>query len=236
MRAVGREGRGDDDTATRRRLGRPYRIREGLVQHLSFSPDGTTLALTTYAGRTLVDLIDPRTGERQQRFRLPRFPEPAAYILAPVVFQPNGRDLVVEQTDLAFPDRPGSLLWRLTARTGAVEQPPLRVGRHAAWNLVTTADRRRLFVTSAGDDETYAIAAGTLRVLRTYPAGGLAGAARSASNSSSGTRRRTTASPSPPPARRRRMRRATACSSTVRVAYAASASRATAPCTPRASS
>jgi WD40 repeat protein/DNA-binding SARP family transcriptional activator len=164
------------DTARRRPVGRPYRIREGLVQHLAFSPDGASLALTTYGGKTLVDLIDPGTGERKRRFELPPFPEPAGYILAPVVFQPNGRDLVVEQTEFPFHDGHGSLLWRLNAQTGTVERPPLRVGRHTAWNLVTTADRRRLFVTSSGDDQTYEIAPDTLRVRHTYPVGDHAGA------------------------------------------------------------
>ena len=43
-------------------------------------------------------------------------------------------------------------------------------------NLVTTADRRRAFVTSPGDDATWEIDPATLRVLRTHPVGGHAGA------------------------------------------------------------
>jgi WD40 repeat protein len=68
------------------------------------------------------------------------------------------------------------VLWRLNAATGEVERPALRVGRHAAWNLVTTADRERLFVTSPGDDATYEIAPETLELRRTYPVGDHAGA------------------------------------------------------------
>jgi WD40 repeat protein/DNA-binding SARP family transcriptional activator len=164
------------DTATRKRLSTPYRAPEGLVQHLAFSPDGATLALTVHGEKTLVDLIDPRTGKRKLRFELPPFPGEPFYVLAPVVFQPNGRDLVVQQTDVAFPDAPASVLWRLNAQTGAVERPSLRVGRHGAWNLVTTADRERLFVTSPGDDATYEIAPETLELRRTYPVGDHAGA------------------------------------------------------------
>jgi WD40 repeat protein/DNA-binding SARP family transcriptional activator len=165
------------DTATRRRLSTPYRAAEELlVQWLAFSPDGETLALTVHGERTMVDLIDARTGGRRRRFVLPPFPGKPFYVLAPVVFQPNGRDLVVQQTDVAFPDAPASVLWRLDAETGAVQRPPLRLGRHSAWNLVATADRRRLFVTSAGDDATYEIAPESLRVRRTWPVGGHAGA------------------------------------------------------------
>jgi len=164
------------DTATRRRVGKPYRVREGLVQHLAFSPDSATLALTAHGEKTLVDLIDPRKGTRKMRFELPPFPGQPFYVLAPVVFQPNGRDLIVQQADVAFPHGPASVLRRLNAATGAVERPPLRLGRHAAYNLVTTPDRRRLYVTSPGDDKTYEIAPETLQVRRTYPVGDAAGA------------------------------------------------------------
>ena len=164
------------DTATRRRVGKPYRAPEGLVQYLAFSPDSATVALTVHGEETLVDLIDSRTGARRMRFELPPFPGRPFYVLAPVVFQPNGRDLIVEQSDVAFPGGPASILRRLNTTTGAVEGPPLRLGRHAAYNLVTTPDRQRLFVTSPGDDTTWEIAPETLRVRRTYRVGDAAGA------------------------------------------------------------
>jgi WD40 repeat protein/DNA-binding SARP family transcriptional activator len=179
------------DTATRTRLSRPYLAPDGcgsggdegcgggiLVQSQSlvFSPDGRTLALAVHGKETFVDLIDPRTGMRRRRFTLPPLPSRPFWVYAPVRFQPNGRDLIVEQTDVAFPDGPASRLWRLDAATGTVEGPPLELGSHAAWNLVTTADRRRAFVTSPGDDVTWEIDPATLRVVRTHPVGGHAGA------------------------------------------------------------
>jgi len=166
------------DTRARRRLSVPYRAPEGLIQQLVFAPDGRTLALTVYGdgGQAIVDLIDPRTGTRSRRFKLPAFPERTFFVLELVVFQPNGRDLIAQQTGIEFPRGSPSVMWRLNAQTGAVEGPSVRIGRHAAWNLVTTADRQRVFVTSPGDDATYEIAPATLRVVRTYHAGGLTGA------------------------------------------------------------
>ena len=166
------------DAITRQRVGRPYTVQAGLIQHMNFSPDGRTLALSVHsdAGATTVDLIDPRSGVRKRRFRLPAFPGSPPYVLAPMVFQTNGRDLVVEETDIAFPGGPASMLWRLSAVTGAVEKRPLRVGRHSAWSLATTSDRRRLVVTSPGDERTYEIDPETLRVRRSWPVGDYAGA------------------------------------------------------------
>jgi WD40 repeat protein len=174
------------DTATRRRLSKPYTAPEGGVQSPAFSPDGRTLALAVHCaidacgadGRAenFVDLIDPTTGERRRRFVLPPLPNRPFWESVLVRFQPNGRDVIVQQTDVAFPDGPASRIWRLDAATGTAEGPPLELGSHAARKLVTTADRSRAFVTSPGDDTTWEIDPTTLRVLRTHPVGGHAGA------------------------------------------------------------
>jgi WD40 repeat protein len=171
------------DAASREVIGR-YQLGDapggGLVQTLTFSPDGETLAVTgqeppNEPPGALVDLIDTGTLERRVRVVLPPFPDPAPLVFASAAFQPNGRDLVVMQTHPAFPNGPASVVRRIDGTTGDLEGAPLRVGRHAAFGLSQTSDRRRVFVTSEGD-VTYEIDARTLRVVRRYPAGGRAGA------------------------------------------------------------
>ena len=82
----------------------------------------------------------------------------------------------MQQTDdLAAGPRPRPVLLRVDAQTGAVERSR-RIGHNGARTLVATADRRRMFVTSAGGDATYEVAPGSLRVLRTWPVGDRAGA------------------------------------------------------------
>ena len=62
--------------------------------------------------------------------------------------------MIVEQIPGSDVDGPPSLLRRFDGETGAAEGPPLRVGRHTSFGMWATADRQRLFVTSAEDDET----------------------------------------------------------------------------------
>jgi WD40 repeat protein/DNA-binding SARP family transcriptional activator len=168
------------DGATRRPLGQ-YKIRGGLVQPgLRFSPDGSTLAVPSLDPRNgreaLVDLIDPLTQRRRLRIVPPRFPEKANYIVAELAFLPNGRDVAIAQLHNApNPDGPASVLRRFDGRTGVVEGRALRVGRHSATSLSTTADRRRLFMTSPKDNATYMIDARTLRLLQRWPVGALVG-------------------------------------------------------------
>ena len=168
------------DRATRRPLGR-YTIRGGLIQPgLRFSPDGSTLAVPSLDPRNgregLVDLIDPLTRQRRVRIVPPRFPGKASYIVTDPVFSPNGRDVAIAQLHNApNPDGPASVLRRFSARTGAALGPALRVGVHSTTYLSTTADRRRLFMTSPKDDATYMIDADTLRVRRRWPVGDLVG-------------------------------------------------------------
>jgi WD40 repeat protein/class 3 adenylate cyclase len=172
------------DARTRRRLG-AYQLGAGfgggLVQNLVFSPDGRTLAVMGYEEppEVLVDLVDARTLERRVRIVLSPFPKPSPQLVEFVVnvaFLPNGRDLVVKQMPLDPSQPTASVLRRVDGETGAIEGGPLRVGRRTAFDLFPTADRRRVFVTSAQDDETYEIDAESLRILRRYAVGDVAGA------------------------------------------------------------
>ncbi|HZC13294.1 MAG TPA: WD40 repeat domain-containing protein, partial [Thermoleophilaceae bacterium] len=168
------------DARSRRRLG-VYQLGgapgESFVQSLVFSPDGRTLAVMGHGPPpeppdALIDFLDARTLERRRRVVLPPVPD-APFVFLSAAFLSNGRDLVVHQY---VPDAPAIVLRRLDGVTGALEGGPLRV-RHGALRLFPNADGRRVFVTSARDDETYEIDAESLRVVRRYPVGGFTGAA-----------------------------------------------------------
>jgi WD40 repeat protein/DNA-binding SARP family transcriptional activator len=171
------------DAASRRPLGKPYRgLLGGAVNKITFSPDGSTLAVTgaeslSLTAPTVVHVIDPRTRERIQRVMLPSYPYPIESVVAPgLVFLPNGRDLVVEQNHFDSLDAPASMLTRVNLRTGTVEGRSLHVGRRGSPGLSATADGRRLFVTVPQENATYAVDPERLRVLKRYRVGDVAGA------------------------------------------------------------
>jgi WD40 repeat protein/DNA-binding SARP family transcriptional activator len=166
-------------TATRLTIGRPYRIEAGLIQNVSFSPDGGTLAVSfldqTDTQTAMVDLIDPRSHRRRLRLRLPPLRTPADFVFADVAFLPNGRDLLVHPVHSASPDAPPSAVYRINGTTGAV-QDQLLVGRFASnFYASQTADRRRIFLTSMRDDRTWEIDSDRLSVVRSWPVGDYAG-------------------------------------------------------------
>ena len=169
------------DAATRRPLAKPYWIQGGLIQQVRFSPDGRTLAISSLdpddsAHNAVVDLVDPRSGERRLRVELPPLRKPAPYVVANVVFLPSGGDLLVRQIHGAFPDGPASPLYRVDGETGALTDQ-LRVGRYTSyWYASESADRQRVFLTSARDHRTWEVDLEPLRVVRSYPVGDLAGA------------------------------------------------------------
>ena len=170
------------DTASRRKRG-VYRIGgaigAGLVQSVQFSPDGRTLAVTGQARvvddptAVVLDLLDARTLQRRSHVELSLFPEPVDFVVATPQFVSGGRDVLVLE---GFPGGPArSVLLRVDGQTGNVEGTPLRVGS-AALDIVPTGDGRRVFVPSPLDDVTQEIDVAKLRVVRRYPAGGIAGA------------------------------------------------------------
>jgi WD40 repeat protein/DNA-binding SARP family transcriptional activator len=189
--AVSPDGRlmatGDDrgnvtlyDAGSRRPLGRPYRIPEGVIQHLRFSPDGSALAVGSVepgdvSQNAIVDLIDPSTRKLRLRVDLPAFPERAPFVVANVVFLPDTRDVVVALIHGEFPDAPPSFLYRVDGETGAIESE-LRIGSRSALLPSVPADGGRLYLTSADDNRTWEIDPDGLKVLRSYPVGDFAGA------------------------------------------------------------
>ncbi|MCD6014488.1 MAG: transcriptional activator domain [Solirubrobacterales bacterium] len=168
------------DASTRRRLGE-YQLGDrrfgGLVQTLTFSLDGSTLAVTGQENTdepppTLLHLIDPRTQERRARVVLPPFSDPPVFNFASVAFPPTGHDLVVIQA----PDHGPSVLQTVNVRTGEIEGRPRRVDHAGFFGLFPAADGRRVFVTSAHNDETWEVDSRTLRVVRRHPFGDEVGA------------------------------------------------------------
>ena len=170
------------DAATRLPLGRPYQIPSGIIQNVSFSPDGKTLAVSFLdrtapdQGHGLVDLIDPRSRERRLRLRLPPLREPVPFTYTDVAFLPNGRDLLVRPVNGDAPDAPAAPLYRVDGETGAFTDE-LKVGRYTSYFYASeTADPRRLFLTSLRDNRTWELDLERLAVVRSWPVGDYAGA------------------------------------------------------------
>ena len=132
------------DAASRQPVGEPYRLRDGIVQNLDFSPDGRTLAVAGHepqdpASSGLVDLVDTRTHERRARIVLPPFPDRLQYVGLNVSV-PARRPRRDRRADprVRASTGPPSLLRRFDGETGAAEGPPLRVGRHASFGMWAT--------------------------------------------------------------------------------------------------
>ncbi len=168
------------DAATRRPLGPPYRIESGIIQNVRFSPDGNTLAVS-FMDRSVpelsavFDLIDPRSGERRLRLRLPPLRGPQHFVFADVMFLPNGRDLLVRPVHGAAPDGPASPMYRVDGETGAVTDR-LRVGRYTSSFYASETADGGVFLTSLRDARTWEIDPQPLRVVRSWPVGDHSGA------------------------------------------------------------
>ena len=169
------------DAATRRPLGQPYRIESGIIQNVRFSPDGDTLAVS-FMDRSVpelsgvFDLIDPRSGERRLRLRLPPLQRARALRLqrrrVPAE-RPRPPRAAVHG---ASPDGPASPMYLVDGETGALKDR-LQVGRYASHFYATeTADSRHVFVTSLRDNRTWEIDPEPLSVVRSWPVGDYAGA------------------------------------------------------------
>ena len=170
------------DTARRRPVGRPYRLENGHVTDIRFSPDGMTLAVAGWDEAKprlggVVDLVDARTHARRRQIVVPPFPGGAAMArrARPVPPQRARRGRPAGPR----PDRRGwTSLGAAPLRRGDRGR---RLARRCAWVATrrsrcgAASDRRRLFVTSREDNETYMLDAERLRVLRRWPVGDFAG-------------------------------------------------------------
>ena len=162
------------DARTRRELA-SYRLQQGLVQRLAFSPDGATLAIAGQEPEpeppgALIDLLDARTLERRQRIVLPP-PPGGGFAGASPVFTSDGRGLTVLQSPLSKPG-PQSV-YRVDLDAGAVAGRPFRFPGGAS-DPAYSSDRRRLFVTSEPENVTYELDTADLRVIARHPVGGSA--------------------------------------------------------------
>ena len=165
------------DVRTRRRVSTPYRTGDGIAQSLAFSPDGRLLLVgwSTEDARTVIDVVEARTGRRTRRIEPPRFPDEAPFVLVLVRFDADGRHAIVQHGSFDYVEGPPSQLLRVDTRTGETVRRR-RVGDGGgAWSLSAAADGR-LFTTVAADRETHAIDPQTLETRRTWPAGGQTGA------------------------------------------------------------
>ena len=169
------------DAATRRPVGPPYVIEDGLVQNVRFTPDGASIVVSSMDPENLehngiVDVIDARTLKRTLRIRVPPLPGPPNWVYADVVFPPSGTDLLVRLVHGSGPDGPHGPVYRVDGKTGDVTDR-LPVGQHASDNYASwTADRERFFLTSLRDDRTWELDPEPLRVVRSWPVGDTAGA------------------------------------------------------------
>jgi len=159
------------DARTRRELG-TYELQQGLIQRLAFSPDGATLAVAGQEPENeppgaLIDLLDARTLSRRQRIVLPP-PSGGGIAGASPVFTADGHGLTVLQ--IPFSDQPQTV-FRIDLDRGAVAGRPFRFAGSAD-DPAYSADRSRLFVTSAAEDVTYELDTADLHVIARHPAGG----------------------------------------------------------------
>jgi WD40 repeat protein len=162
------------DARTRRELA-SYRLQQGLVQRLAFSPDGATLAVAGQEPENeppgaLIDVLDARTLERRQRIVLP-FPPQGGIAAASPVFTADGRALTVVQLPFEVPQP--QAVFRVDLNRGAVVGRPFRFSG-GALDAAYSSDRRRLFVTSEPEDVTYELDTADLRVIARHPPGGSA--------------------------------------------------------------
>jgi WD40 repeat protein/DNA-binding SARP family transcriptional activator len=162
------------DTRTRRliRTLEPTPIQSWITE-MAFTPDGSRLAIghdvETYGNK--VAILDVRTGRVLQRID-----PPADRVLSGLRYSDDGRtlDLIAARWEV---DEGSPELVRYDARTGRRLLGPVAVSDRGYPSVTLTGDGRRLV--AVGAEETTVRDAKTLRVLESFPVGGLNGHALS---------------------------------------------------------
>ena len=164
------------DAASRRPLEPPYQLPEGSIFEVGYSPDGSLLSVA--GGRddgSFVDVVDARTHKLVAHMP-PGPPEkPNLPYNASARFAGDGDSLIIAYAVDGPPgiELPPAILTRTNARTGAPIARPVRIGSPAPTAiLMTTADRKRLFLSSEADKATLELDAETLHIVRRYEFGG----------------------------------------------------------------
>jgi WD40 repeat protein len=136
-----------------------YQIEDGNIRALTFSPDGSTVAVDGFDPAAedpdpVVDLIDARTAARTARIEPGAFPgEPGLPYFARTLFLGGSRDLLVGLLP-DVPDAPPAVLQRFDGRTGSPRGRVLRLPGDLP-GLLGTAGPATAFVTT--EARTYAV-------------------------------------------------------------------------------
>ena len=168
------------DAATRHAVTPPYRIPVGLIQNVRFSPDGRTLAVSYLDNddpeHPKFDLIDLHTSKRTLRVSLPALGgPPSPWIYTDVLFLPGGQDLLVRPVSGIGPAAPAPPVYRVDRKTGALTGR-LELGRYTPYFYASETADGHVFITSLRDNATWELDPEALRVVRSWPVGGFAGA------------------------------------------------------------